>query len=322
MAREPISQEKLDHIIKLHKEGYSWRSIDSATKVPRRTAKAAYEKWEREKSLGQLMEVRREVAADELRGHIDDLVRMAVALLDTVTTPELPSERRKAGEVLDSLFRREIHKESSTSGDDWVQPGRGKSEQRIVRQNHMLLESLKAHTQEKSAWQQALSKWENDWDQCVKSLEELTDKTKKSINSFIRQEPRLLKRIEDDTGTTDVVDRILEGILLNIWPVLREGKPGRTTSVFDVHSRNKYYIVSTGGFVPDLPIKFTEKKLAGEVAKICNSTAKLLYTTKAVVLVLNYIGSMQTSIGILEKSLDPIVIRPLILRTYCDLCPV
>jgi hypothetical protein len=62
--------------------------------------------------------------------------------------------------------------------------------------------------------------------------------------------------------------------------------------------------------------------LAEEVAKACKWAAKNLYKGNTTLAVAKQINIMQERIKELEEMLNSLRLRPLILGTQCELCPV
>jgi hypothetical protein len=68
--------------------------------------------------------------------------------------------------------------------------------------------------------------------------------------------------------------------------------------------------------------RFGEKDLAKEVVRVCGQTIQDLCKGDTVGQVAEDRARMALRIKELEEQLDPMILRLLILRTRCDLCPV
>ena len=89
MHRKKLSDKELNKIIRLRQDRASWLRIQRETGIHRQTAKRAYDKWERSKSLEELKEARKDVAAQVFREHMESLVILATSLVSNLAVPHL-----------------------------------------------------------------------------------------------------------------------------------------------------------------------------------------------------------------------------------------
>jgi len=319
MKRKELSDSELDLVIKLRQGSASWLGIQNKTGIPRRVAKRVYENWEHSQSLEELKAARRDVAGEEFRKHLRCLTLLAECLLDCLCVPSSPNETRNADEFLGQLYLRDIYQEAETGGTSW--PGGEKETRRIQRQNQMLFKSLQSHTRQEVHWE-ALEEWKQAWNACIKALNGLRTEASEVVENILNQKPNLKNKVQKGSGKKDAVKRMMKGVLATIWSNTLVGNLDQGTAFARTILHGQGATEVTFG-ERDLTVGliFTEKDLAEEVTGVCNWAAQNLCIRDTVQRVANEVCTMQTRIDELEVMLDPLVLRPLLVRTRCDLCP-
>lgn len=322
MRRREVSNNELNQVIKLKEAGASWLKIQNKTRVPRRSAKRAYEDWQRSQSMEELKTARVNVAGEALREHVDSLIKLAKSLAMHLDVPQSPNDARNAKQFLDSLWERGILGESKDY--QLSQDVRKRERQRIIREYEMLLKSFQDHTREKVRWE-LLDEWKHSWDQCIKVLGEFWQEGREIIGNILDLKEGLLSRIREGSGENDPLERIAEAVLRTIWQRILDDKldPGcpvvRTMLYGDGTT-----LVTLPEFSDNAVLRFTAKTLAEEAGDVCNWAARNLCIVEKegmITSLVNDVCTMRRAIEELTEMLNPLVLRPLILRTRCDLCP-
>ena len=319
MQRRRPSEDELDAIVKLRQSGASWLEIQRETLIPRRTAKLAYEGWERQQSTRELQKVRMEVAADEFRRHIDTLTKFASVFLHNINVRGSPGEMTTADAALDDLWRMDILGEQEPSRLQGAE--KDKYEHRIIRQNLMLFRSLYDHTGGVVRWE-ALDEWKSAWNRCVATLALLRKQGRELLDNYLRQEPRLKEKVDMGAGATDALELMLGGLLWAVWQAIRTGKYKDGYPLFRASEGSGFVEVTTSEGTPALRLKFSEHAPAAKAATVCTNAARTLCSRDTGVQLDRELASLQKIIDEIEEMLDPLVLRPLILKTRCELCPV
>ena len=116
-----------------------------------------------------------------------------------------------------------------------------------------------------------------------------------------------------------------EAVLKAIWKSMNQdnptGEPPSFETALKVAGKTQETRVNCKG---DKLFAFGDASLAGKVAQICSRTANNLYRGEKSNLIRSLTGEVQTMNEAVEKpeaSLNSLVLKPLILRTRCDLCP-
>jgi len=326
MRRRDVSPEELARIIRLRQGNTSWLQIQRDTGVSRRIAQRAYEQWGRSQSWEELKIARKEVAGVEFRNHLDCLTRLAEFLVNALDIPA-PSRDPISGEdVLHSLWQRDILKEYSVYGPPEIVHGEvvRYSSETCLRQNLILFKSLQVHTHEKVDWK-ILDEWQNTRDVCTGTQGILWEEAGKILLNILNQKPERTDRIIKGSGKEkeQVVERMVEGMLHDVWQGILAGKPDQSPVVQTVpagHARVEV-VFGEGRFSRNL--YFTETDLAKEVEDTYLWAAKNLGIERKedIIKLVDDVGIMRKAIDQLTEMLNPLMLRPLILRTRCDLCP-
>ena len=197
-------------------------------------------------------------------------------------------------------------------------------------EKELLYESLKIHTRDKVRWE-VLDQWKEGRDQCVMILSKLREETGKMLIGLIRQEGQadLLSSISKESRQDDPVKRMTEAVLREIWQAIlrdrlkREGPPfemvvGHVGSGDDVDIKVR---ARDGNEASLTFIGIRNQSLAEWVTRLCNSVADCLRQSESVHSLQSAVLRMEGASDELHDMLNPVKLRPMILRTRCDLCP-
>ena len=319
MRRRVIANDQVQAVIKLRQAGASWLRIEKQTGIARRTAKGAYEDWERAQSQVGLQQARREVIAEEFRAHIDEVTGHAVSLVDQVRLPGSASEEATADSVVGDLIGVQTKDRSQTPGVYWVD--REREKRRTERRNRLLFEALRSHTSDEVQWQ-VLDDWKESWDRCIQALVQLRKEAGKVVSNYFDLEPDLREKVVAGTGRKGAIQVILEGVVEAVWRAILAGEREEAAVVFQASEGAGGIKVTGDETGPNLRLLFKDRDLAESVAVVSNRSVQNLSKRKVVGVVAGEIGVMAAAIGELEEMLDPLVLRALIVRTRCGLCPV
>jgi hypothetical protein len=288
MRRRELSNEELAKVIRLRKIGNSWLRIQHETGIHRQMAKRAYEKWEHSKSMEELKEARKDVAAQAFGEHINYLIKLAESLVSALHVPKMLRGLNNADEALDQLWMRNIQGElelSQKSGT--VEIGH------VVRRNRMIFKALQEHTREKVRWE-ALEEWKQARNNAAEYFRKL--------------------RLE----ATEVIGNIWRGISTG------ESEQMHVLKGSSIMTEGRVWLEFYKGD-SDTRLDLNDVKLAKDVLKVCRWAANNLQKGNKSDLVrrlVEEVHRMQDRTEELEATLDELLLRPMILRTRCDLCPV
>ena len=186
----------------------------------------------------------------------------------------------------------------------------------------MLLESLKTHTRERVRWQ-AIEDWKQAWNACFRVLESLRADAKEIVGNILNnQKPNIRDNIEKGNGGKNIVEEMIRGVVEASWRSMLEGKPEEGYNLVRTREEGEdATLVLFGDPASITMVRITSKGLAEEVERICKWATKNLCKGDLVQQSADLVKTMQTRASEIEVMLDPLMLRPLILRTRCDLCP-
>ncbi len=312
MKKKEVSPIELKKIVELRQFDTPWTEIERETKVERRIAKRAYDEWERDKKMKEQEAVRFRVAAEAFHEHINDLIRLAEALSNHLSLPIGPDEARSADQNISNLWQTSILEESppyALSQADRIRQIR--SNERL---NLMMFKSLQSHTGEKLRWQ-ALDEWKGAWDSCRGLFNNLKIEGRKDIMNILDKEPNLLQEIEKRSKKEDAIQRMARAMVHATWQSIVDNK-------FDPESPR---VKVSYELVDRIVAIFAEKELNEKVIALCNDALETLLkednTLKWVKQLCDEVHTMRQATDELAKTLNRLVLYPIILNTKCDLCP-
>jgi hypothetical protein len=306
--------------------------IQRETGIRRNIARREYEDWERSQALGELKEARKVVAAEAFRDHINHIIQIAESLSGHLRTPSFGDRNTSADDFLDGLWKTSIISPSGTSAT--VDEGRS------LRENHMLFKSLKEHTRDKIQWQD-LDEWKRPWNESVALMQSLYEGAIGIINPFLTE--RLMPKIEKDTRRKQPVERMAGAVITQIvrwiennklellWERNEEREPqgGQNEEREGIVTRlwrtgSDIQLVFADSYQPILTFSNTKADLAEMTQRACNLVAmdfRLKEWRDKAESLRDGIGTAKKLKEKFNEVLDPLVLRPLILRTRCELCP-
>jgi hypothetical protein len=320
MKKVILSDAQLKRVVRLRQSGASWLRIEREMGIARRSAKKAYESWEAAQSLEQLKAARIQVATDEFREHMAQIIRLAEALVGHISCPVWFFETKNADEYLDQLWMRPL----TEKGDFGVSSSdRSDRQQRLtVRQNRKLFEALKNHTEEKVQWQK-LDQWKDAWNDSVRTLAKLRTEAKEILtNLFDKQRQDVRDDIKKLKNAEEIKEQVLNGVIIVVWRGALARNPENAHNLIETREEGKdTTVLVLGDSGPKEWIKLADAKLAANVLDICQWAAENLGKSELAEHLKRSIWEMHLEAEELEDMLDPLVLRPLLLRTRCELCP-
>lgn len=340
MRRRDLTDEELNTVINLRRAGSSWVKIQRETGINRRTAKHAYDRWERSKSMEELKEARKDVVAQTFREHMNSVITLAASLVTNLSVPPSLAYMEKNTEQFFSwLWEQDLLQRGNyISSEVRVDLGRIGSPQIFYigdaqsyrREKELLFKSLKTHTCEEIRWEDILdNRWGKARDNCAKIIPKLRRKTSKVVNDFVNQEreANLLRNIREASAEKDPVERMAEAVLGAIWQDILEDKLNQEGPRFEMVSKSKetsYAVYPKPKHRGGVVLAFsgdTSKRLAEKVTRICNLAANNLRRGKMAGSLKDEVRTMKDATEKLREMLNPVRLTPIILRTRCDLCP-
>jgi len=297
--------------------------IQRDTGVPRQIAKRAYEEWTRSQSREELKAARKDVAAEEFRNHLACLVKLAEALVNTLYVPGPSRDPISAEDVLRKLWESDIVGEYGVYGKPRVVLGANiYPPETCLRQNQILFESLQSHTHEKVDWQ-VLERWKRTWDECTRAQDVLRQEARRILLDTLNHNRELKGRIVNARKKRDAPERMINGVLYVVWEHILAGKTDQSPLIECVSRGKPETEVLFGEGRLSLSLIFAEADLAKQVKDTCIGVAKNLSMVRKedMTELVADVRRMREMVDELTERLNPLMLRPQILHTRCDLCP-
>ena len=286
--RIQLTTEQLDKVIRLRQaNGFSWLGIQKETGISRRIAKREYLLWEQNQAREYLQTVRKDAAAEEFKRHLKMLLELAGQFASILRGP-VSSDTQQSDQVFS--YRIQYLKGFSDIQDDVLTV-----EGLTPRQRLWLYESLRSHTRESVPWDK-LDYWKKQWNRSLEELQTLRGKTR--LHFLQEQESELTDSQIKSLGNTvweQVRLQILRG---NFGPPAEDVFTGMIGALHGTEA---------------IPTSDLERACRGEVERFL-AEDEAGYARKA-------LDRMSDAAKQLTEALDDIKLRPVLLRTRCDLCP-
>jgi hypothetical protein len=327
MKKVVLSNAQIDQIINLHQKGVSWVKIQDETGIPRRIASREYDSWLAKQSQRQLEEARKDVAAEEYRLHLNLLSRMAEFLLDALVIPNPLTDLRPADKVISQFLKIDFYQDHPEIVIRSMERQKGK---RVFQMNEILFKSLRDHTKIKIQWQD-LDEWKDARKSCLEDIENMKKEVDKVFTGILNKKSELKVKL-DKGDLPSYIENIKKGILTNIWLSGVIGPESQITSMKGVSQARKgtAWVVFHKNTPEEINVMFDRETphenelLAKKVVEASIQTVKFLLSSQndLIVKMKREIQKMHNSSDKLEAVLNPLVLRPIILNSQCDICPI
>jgi hypothetical protein len=328
MKKIVLTNSQIQQVIDLHDKGISWVKIEKETGIARRIAKREYNEWGAKQSQRQLEDARKEVVAQEYRIHLDLLSQMANLLLDSLIIPHPITDLRGGDEVIRQFLSKDIYQDLPLFR---LRIGNEQREKRVIRMNELLFKSLRDHTERKIPWQ-VLDLWKEVRDSCVKDIGEIKEEIHKVFTNILKQKSKLKEQLDKSYKKSSVIENVEKGILINIWLDSILGVKSEVTAMKGASLFNKdiSWVVFHKNAPEVTKVTFDREsphdneRLASEVSDVSKWTITNILELKSELIqkMKKEVSRMQENVNQLETVLNPLVLRPIILNTQCDICPI
>jgi len=312
MKKRELSPIELKKVVELRQLGAKWTEIQQETKVERRAAKRAYEEWERDKKMREQEAARFRVAAEAFHEHLNDLIRLAEALINHLDTPRWLDDLGTSEQHLLNLFQTNI-----------LEADRQRQIRSTERLNLMIFKSLQDHTHEKVRWE-ALDEWKKAWDSCRSISNKLRPEAQEVVAAVLNEENDVLETIKKQTEEEHAAVKWMARTVLDaIWQTILDGKfnpkcPEVAISYNLVERQLPYTLISK-----EVP-RFLLKEWNEGLTNACQNVAKILLRDQRALVKQLYdeVRTVRKAIDELVEMLNKHRLYPLILYTHCELCPI
>lgn len=308
MKKTELSDQQMDRVIELRRRGFTWMGIQRDIKIDRRIVQRAFTDWEKTQSIEELKEARQQLAMEEFRRHSDSILRFNEHFVAHLDFPRAAYINYDAGGYLDVLLNKDLG-----DGENFTEINKGKNDperrnRRIRWHNDLLFKALQEHTARDVRWD-TLEEWKNSWNSCVSNVPHLEREAEIIVGAQPGQRERLEKMSElDRLYDKNDMKKVIAFIIVGTWlqtvetaGIPAEEEPG------DAGRKHEVVIDATD---PDFLIN------------LIDPTVRKLKQSEAIKNALGEAVKAKKAAGELEEMLDPLLLRPIITRTRCFLCPM
>jgi len=310
-GRPRVAGQQIAEMIRLDRQGWSISAIARSVGCHRQTVRV-YLKERQADILAD--EVRKQLLTDELRRHLDELIQFPASLGDYVTAHTSPFDDQDDEAVIDPFWRKGLPKGLESD----------QRQLRLVRRrNKMLFESLREHIGDKGWWQ-AFEEWKKAWNTCNVALKEFREEADKEVGRLIK-ELGFKEEAEKETGEQDTVKKMARPVLWMVWWAGTSDKPvEEAEKVTEYNSRIKegqLIAEDREGFYP-LGLMVSEVALTEDkVVTVCDSAFETLRQSFIDQRIPEALEAEKKKVEEVQDALDPFILRSLLVRSRCALCP-
>ena len=330
MKKREITPGELKKIIDLRHLGSNWTKIEVETNVERRAARRAFEEWEHDNEIRERNAVRFRVAAEAWHEHMNDLVNLASCLVSKLSlSPAMADLEKNSEQFFSSLWKEDLlQRYLSPETGEKIYPG---DQSTYWREQQLLFESLKVHTEGKVRWE-VLDNWKVARDKCADIVPKLRNEITAVVDKSISQQKmagtmqQVKKLMAKDM---DSKKRIEDIILNHLWQSVYWDKmyPESPRFVTEIEGKNMS-IISRDIDVRSRDVTvFTfadpnHKSSVENLTRLFNSTVDALIKGGEVQSLSNEVGNIKKAYKEIGEMLTPVKLKPMIINSRCELCPV
>jgi hypothetical protein len=240
---------------------------------------------------------------------------------DRLGVPTSLSEQRDAESVLNDAWKADLDSLlNSHGGRDFRDDAQ--KQQEVVRHGRILLKALQDHTRDKVRWE-VLDEWKEAWNSCIQKLIKLRAEATEILENILNQKTGLKEQISKGfmgSSKDNVLALMTDGIFWKVWRgVPSSNSQGHYVGTKIIHDGRYQVIFDDQNYTYRLT--FSDKSLTKEVAGVCDWAVRNLSKVTIVQQVADYLSRMHSRSAELEEMLDPLILRPIMIGTSCDLCP-
>ena len=331
MRKREITAIELKKIIDLRQLGSNWTKIALETNVERRAAKRAYEEWKHDKEITDQDAVRFRVAAEAWHEHMNDLVSLASGLVSKLSlSPVLADLEKNSEQIFASLWKEDLlNRYLSSETGNIIYPG---DLDTYSREQELLFEALKVHTKGKVRWEALDIDWKDARDKCVDIIPKLKKKIFEEVGKLVGEQ-KMIGLMEELTKLLPKGEvsqqRIEEVVLRQLWQRINLDKLDSNNPRFEIEESNGKTLVISRDFdsrVRDVNVfpffDLKNKGLADKIVQLCNSAFDILIKGSEVQSLYNQVTNIRKAHQELGVMLIPVKLKPIIIHSRCELCPV
>lgn len=318
MKRVDLTPEQLEDVIRHRQGGLSWLGVQDATGISRRVAQRSYEQWEKARSIRELENVRVKVGEIEFERHLDALTRWAESLVDHLSLQVYPDFTSDAETYFETLMERDT---AEPSGEATPAAREDRVRDRNIRRNRLLFESLKEHTADRIQWD-LLADWMEGWNTCSRVYPGVVAGVAEVVRTALDGIPGFEELFVTGRSQNKPSEILKQGIGNVLWSGIVQDDIGAGAGLVQAESvevnKEEVLRITIGGRTL---FQRENMEMAPSLVDLCRGLVNELWDRDDTKAIRGAVDQMRRVVKELETALEPLVLRPHILRTRCRLCP-
>ena len=298
MKKTVVDPTKLKEVLELKQLGATWSAIERETGVDRRVAKTVFDEWEANRENEEVKKARSRVAAEVFHQHMESLIEFADSLAGFLPTPSMLRDKGDAEAVLTPWWG---------------------SDPRTIHRNQLLFQALRQHTGDKGWWL-TFKEWQVEWDNCKMVLDVVRKEAYEVVRNLINRNAGLKEEVERKSSQgMDVMKILVADLFHSVEWAFGEGK---ITEELPLHFLFNRFTLVTEDYDYDFNFELSNVSLGPDILKEIKTSIRTLgqsYSDKGISEKLDTLQGKNVKLG---NSLDSLILRPVIIRSWCDLCPI
>ncbi len=322
MRKTIPTKDELERIVRLRQAGNAWTEIANNSRFDRRTVRRIYDEWQRTTTVGEMDVVRRASSRDEFERHLDAMAWLAEGLVAHLSLEDAVKSTLTAEEHLQTLWRETI--------PDRLVPGRASArgeptEGQTVRRNQLLFRAVMKHTGDDFDWK-VLDGWKVAWDAWARLRPAREKAALAAVRRMFRASPDLEDRIVMGVGAPSPVERLAEVALEALSRGLLSGSVDDATRwVAGKPSEDggkEALLITLGGDDSHIPFRLDTEGMEEDFVDIYRKMIISIWDSNAAAKRMEAAAEkLRKAEAYFSERLDPLLLRPMTIRTKCDLCP-
>jgi len=312
-------------IVKYREAGKNWTEIWKATGVPRHACKRYYLEWQQESRAADKTALRQNLVAEYYREHIELLIAFGERLEKRIDIAGLPVPAVDSGEYLAPLWTQGFP-ETPAEGIQPLayskEPKQPSIDRKTYLNNRLIFRSLQDHTRSKVRWE-ALEGWKAGWDGCRDTVQRLRhdiDRTQQEkLDAGTPREGALIEFV-----WSQAKDQVKDQVIDVLWKILRDSRlPADYLPAREAQTAKDLAGILAGGGSREimLPPRYSDV-VEPPVVLILQEVMGDIAGSEGVKRLAGHLDEMAAAYRETGEKLNALLLRPILLSTRCDLCPV
>lgn len=323
--RVELTDKQKRDIVKHREAGKNWTEIWKATGVPRHACKRYYLEWQHESRAADKTALRQNLVSEYYKEHIELVVAFGERLERRIDIAGLPVPAIDSEEYLAPLWTESFQVTAAEGIQPLVysrEPRYPSTDRKTYLNNRLIFKALQDHTRGKIRWE-SLDEWKSAWDGCRDTVQQLRyeiDQTQQEkMDAGTERQGALMEFI-----WSQAKEQIKDQIIDTLWGILKYSRlPADYLPAEDAQTAKDLASILVGDSSQEirLPPRYREE-VQPPAALIVEEVMGDISGSDSVKQLVGHLDGMVAAYGEIGEKLNSLLLRPILLSTRCDLCPV